>query len=122
MPIQASSSPYVVVVVVPTKRPSFTAAKQPFDSSHNRRRQSSSVWFQPAASFSCIAAGMSDSNNKRISIAFASRISDVQCRRVLGPDVVRRLHTEVSHLLHVPLRRPIKYMTQVQQPREQPIF
>src|ERR1051325_7246865 len=57
----------VVVVVVPTKRPSLTAPKQPFGSSDNNLRQSASVWFQPAASFSPIAEGMSDSTNKRIS-------------------------------------------------------
>ena len=38
------------------------------------------------------------------------------------PDIVRRLHAELRHLLDVPLDRPIENAPQVQQPGEQPFL
>ena len=61
MPIQAIRVPYVVTVVLATTRPSSSATQQPAGSQASNRRQSSSVWFQPACSRRRWAAGTSAS-------------------------------------------------------------
>jgi hypothetical protein len=98
--------PYVVVVVVPTTRPSLTAQKQPFGSSNSSRRQSASVWFQPASSFNRIADVISDSNNKRISNAALAPITQLNAGACSNQTVVRRLHEEIGHSFYVPIDRP----------------
>src|ERR1700693_5199487 len=54
-----------MLVEVPTTRPSLSATKHPSGLAERNRTQSALVWFHPAASFNCIASGMSSMVIKR---------------------------------------------------------
>src|SRR5205807_8543666 len=69
MPTQAKRPPYTIVVAVPRTTPPTSATKHPSRLAFRNIRQSASVWFHPAMSFSRIPAGISSSVMVRICIS-----------------------------------------------------